>query len=105
MRLYWLDAAHILPVGAPGSVDDVRNGLALAPTYHRAYDNGLIFLDEKYVMRINPAKEHDLRALRLEGGIDRFRASLGKILLPPDRRQWPHPTFIRRANGFRRIAV
>ena len=35
VQLRLVDAAHILPVGAPGSSDHVRNGLALAPTYHR----------------------------------------------------------------------
>jgi len=47
-QLRLVDAAHILPVGAPESVDDVCNGIALSPTYHRAYDNGLIYLDEEY---------------------------------------------------------
>src|SRR5207244_3409895 len=55
MQLRLVDAAHILPVGAQESTDDVRNGLALSPTYHRAFDNALIFLDENLVMRINPA--------------------------------------------------
>ena len=53
IQLRLIDAAHILPVGVPGSVDDIRNGIALSPTFHRAYDQGLIYLDEKYVMRIN----------------------------------------------------
>jgi putative restriction endonuclease len=56
-QLRLVDAAHILPVGAQGSTDDIRNGIALSPTYHRAFDNALIFLDEDFVMRINPAKE------------------------------------------------
>jgi putative restriction endonuclease len=36
-----LDAAHIRPVGASGS-DAVSNGLALTPTVHRLFDEGLI---------------------------------------------------------------
>jgi len=32
----------------------------LSPTFHRAFDNGLVFLDEDHVMRINPAKELQL---------------------------------------------
>jgi putative restriction endonuclease len=103
MQLRLVDAAHILPVGAPGSVDNVRNGLALSPTYHRAYDNGLIYLDQDYTMRINRAGEQGLRDLRLVGGLENFRASLGRILLPPDRRQWPNRNYIQRANAFRRI--
>ena len=105
VQLRLVDAAHVLPVGAPESSDDVRNGIALAPTYHRAYDNGLIFLDADYNMKINPAKVADLRALNLEGGLQAFSSHLGRVNLPPDRRQWPNPVLIRRANAFRRIAV
>lgn len=102
-QLRLVDAAHILPVGAPGSVDDVRNGLALAPTYHRAYDAGLIFLDTEYKMRVNPRKEAELRALRLDGGLDAFKEHLGRVLLPPDRNQWPDTGLIAKANRFRLI--
>jgi putative restriction endonuclease len=100
-QLRLVDAAHIVPVKAPGSVDHVRNGLALAPTYHRAFDNGLIFLDESYKMRIQPEKETQLRLLKLDGGLAGFKSHLGKILLPPDKNQWPSPKFIRQANRFR----
>ena len=105
LQLRLVDAAHILPVGVPGSVDDVRNGLALSATYHRAYDNGLIYLDQDYVMRVNPAREQALREARLDGGFEGFRAALGRILLPPDRRQWPNRSYIQRANGVRRIVL
>ncbi len=102
-QLRLVEAAHILPVGAPGSSDDVRNGIALAPTYHRAYDNGLIYLDEQFVMRINPRKVSDLATLGLHAGLQTFQASLGKIYLPQDKQQWPSPSVIRKANRFRQI--
>jgi putative restriction endonuclease len=106
MQLRLVDAAHILPVSAQNSTDDVRNGLALSPTYHRAFDNALIFLDESLVMRINPAKALQLATLRLEGGLPDFKNYLGKrIHLPPDKRQWPEPGMIRKANSYRRIAT
>lgn len=105
LQLRLVDAAHILPVGAPGSCDEVHNGLALSPTYHRAFDNGLIYLDDEFRMRINPQKGSTLVTLRLGGGIEGFRASLGKILLPPDRRQWPSPSLVQRANRFRQIGA
>src|SRR6266852_3438656 len=56
VQLRLVDAAHILPVGAPGSTDVVRNGLALSPTYHRAFDAGLIYLDEDCAMRLNEGR-------------------------------------------------
>lgn len=103
-QLRLVDAAHILPVGAPESSDNVRNGLALAPTYHRAYDAGLIYLDDSFVMKLNNSKVGELRSLNLDGGLQGFRSHLGKINLPPDRQQWPNVEFVRRANRYRNVA-
>lgn len=103
MQLQLVDAAHILPVGAPGSSDHVTNGLALSPTYHRAFDANLIYVDEDYRMRLNPLRVAELATLKLGGGIERFKAPLGKIFLPPDKNQWPSAQFIRKANRFRSI--
>jgi len=105
MQLRLVDAAHILPVAVPSSLDDVRNGIALSPTYHRAFDHGLIYVDQNYVMRINPNKEQQLVMLRLNAGIEEFKASLGRIHLPANRRQWPHSSFIKKANKFRGIVL
>lgn len=104
IQLRLIDAAHILPVGVEGSNDDVANGLCLSPTYHRAYDRGLIYLDDDLVMKINPIKERELMQVGLAGGLQDFRAYLGdKIHLPQDRNQWPSVEFIRAANRFREI--
>ena len=99
-----VDAAHILPVHTEEAIDDVRNGIALSPTYHRAFDGGLIFLDENYVMRVNLEGELQLATLNLDGGIEDFKHYLNKrIYLPPDKRQWPAIRIIRKANRYRRI--
>jgi putative restriction endonuclease len=103
VQLRLVDAAHILPVGAPGSVDQVRNGIALSPTYHRAFDAGLIFLDEQYRLRLNAGRLQILQNLNLAGGIEAFQQPLGQIFLPPDAAQRPHLDFIRRANVLREI--
>jgi putative restriction endonuclease len=105
VQLRLVDAAHILPVGAPGSIDHVRNGIALAPTYHRAFDNGLIYLEESFTMRLNSAKLPGLQTENLIQGLESFKEPLGKIYLPQDRSQWPSEKLIRRANDFRRIDV
>jgi putative restriction endonuclease len=106
VQLRLIDAAHILPVGAPRSSDSVTNGLCLAPTYHRAFDAGLIYLDEECRMQLNPDRLATLQAANLAGGLSTFRARLGeRIFLPPDPQQRPDPDFIRRANRFRQIAV
>ncbi|MDI6822932.1 MAG: HNH endonuclease [Bacillota bacterium] len=102
-QLKLVEAAHIVPVAAGGN-DDVTNGIALLPTYHTAFDRGLIYLDETYVMRINRSTAEDLRRFNLDGGLAEFQASLGhRIHLPPDRRQWPDPDLIRKAIGLRQI--
>ena len=106
MQLRLCEAAHILPVLAPGSVDEVRNGLFLSATYHRAFDTGLIYLDEKLVMRLNPKRAAELTATKLDGGLPDFRGTVGRsIHLTPDAAQRPDPALIRQANIFRRIAV
>lgn len=103
VQLRLIDAAHILPVGATGSTDDVQNGIALSPTYHRAFDAGLIYLNENFEMRLNEGRLLALQNLNIAGGIERFREPLGQIFLPPDAKQRPSPDFIRRANRFRQI--
>lgn len=104
MQLRLVDAAHILPVGAEGSVDTVNNGLSLSPTYHRAFDHGLIYLTTDCRMCLNPEKVDRLRSLNLVGGLDQFRHYLDReIFLPANPRQRPSTEFIRRANSFRGI--
>lgn len=102
-QLRLVEAAHILPVGAPGSADHVRNGIALSPTYHRAYDAGLIFLDESLNMRLNESRIPLLEGQGLTGGLENFRLPLGPIFLPPDPNQRPSAEFIRMANKIRQI--
>jgi putative restriction endonuclease len=106
VQLRLVDAAHILPVGADGSADHVTNGIALSPTYHRAFDAGLIYLDDAHQMRLNDGQIQLLREMNLAGGVDRFRAPLGRqIFLPPDPNQRPSRDFILRGNRFRRIVA
>lgn len=103
-QLGLLDAAHILPVVSEDSVDGVYNGISLSPTYHRAYDNSLIYLDEDYVMRLNQKKVAELEALNLTAGLERFSFFLNeKIHLPFQKHDWPNPEFIMLANKYRQI--
>ena len=101
-KLKLVDAAHILPVKAGDqSIDTVRNGIALSPTFHRAFDRGLIYLDESMDMRLNDAAVENLGRQGLDAGIDSFAAHLGKIHLPYDPVQHPDPYYIRLANSYR----
>lgn len=102
LQLDLIDAAHILPVGAAGSSDEVTNGICLSPTYHRAYDRGLIHLTDDYRMMVNKAKRREVVRLGLAGGLAAFEAELGReVFLPRDRRQWPSHDYIRAANAVR----
>jgi putative restriction endonuclease len=104
LQLRLVDAAHILPVGTEGSTDDVTNGLCLSPTFHRAYDRGLIFLTDDLRMLINEKIKDNLIELGLGGGLSEFESHLGReVFLPPDRRQWPSESYIQKANEVRAI--
>lgn len=47
--------AHIFPASAPGSHDEVWNGLALCPNHHTAFDAHRIFVEARtYKVRVHP---------------------------------------------------
>lgn len=103
-KLDLVDAAHILPVEAGSrSIDHVRNGIALSPTYHRAFDKGLIFLDDEMVMHLNEDAANELTTQGLDAGIHGFAAHLGQIHLPYSPDLHPDPYFIQQANEYRRL--
>jgi putative restriction endonuclease len=88
VQLKLVDAAHILPVGAEQSVDTVRNGVALSPTYHRAFDQGLIYLTSSLRMEINRQRSEKLNSLQLLGGVEIFTSHLNRVIyLPADPNQ------------------
>lgn len=104
LQLRLIDAAHILPVGAPGSTDEISNGICLSPTYHRAFDMGLIYLNTSLEAHVNPDRVRELQSLGLAGGLNEFEATLGKrVFLPQDAKKWPGTQLIRAANRFRGI--
>ncbi len=99
-----LDAAHILPVSAPSSTDEVSNGISLSPTVHRAFDNGLIYIDENYALHVNELQLSNLRETGRGQGWESFAASLqNTIYLPDDLNLRPDVEKIREANHFRGI--
>ena len=101
MQLQLIEAAHILPVQAAGSTDNVTNGVCLSPTFHRAFDRGLIYLNTNFEMKINERKEHELSERNLSEGIDIFRSYLNKtIYLPENENHWPDIQMINEANRF-----
>lgn len=49
-----VDACHIKPFAETYN-DSIRNGLALSPTFHRAFDRGLIAISDKYKILVHPS--------------------------------------------------
>lgn len=55
-----IDACHIIPFSLSKD-DKINNGLALCPNLHRAFDRGLISVDEKLKVLVSNAIAEDLR--------------------------------------------
>ena len=83
-----VQAAHIRPVERQGS-DSVRNGLALSGTLHWMFDRGLISVAEdcETVLVSHNKVPGDV--------VDRLIRPDGKLVLPTDPRNAPHPENLR----------
>jgi putative restriction endonuclease len=102
LQLKLIDSAHILPVASEGSTDETRNGLSMCPLHHRAYDQGLITIDENYQVLTSETQLDKLREVGFDGGMDKFLADLPPTInIPPNRRDQPHKAYISRANKLR----
>lgn len=82
LNISMIDACHIVPFSE--SYDDtVTNGIALCPNLHRAFDRGLISIDDKYkVIVSNVFKEDDVKY-----GIKEFQSKT--IILPKQKEYLP----------------
>lgn len=49
-----VDACHIIPFSISND-DTITNGICLSPNIHRAFDRGLLTINEDYVVRISPS--------------------------------------------------
>jgi putative restriction endonuclease len=105
LQLDLLEAAHIIPVGSPGSNDNTSNGMALCVLHHKAYDRGLVGVDEKYQVLLN---DEVITRLRRDGkvhGLDEFRKALRpEIRLPVSIVNRPRPEYLRRGMELRKWA-
>jgi len=105
VQLELIDAAHIIPVAAPTSTDETRNGIAFCKLHHAAFDRNLLSFDERYKIEVSMAEVSRLGALNLVGGIDVFKRNLRTaIILPNDRRDYPPPQYISEARKVRNWA-
>ncbi len=77
-----IDACHIIPF-ADAQGDTISNGIALSPTLHRAFDRGLVSVNEDYRVLIHPR----LTDYFPEVGISHFNHQ--ELHLPNDSRFYP----------------
>ena len=94
-----VQAAHIRPVERQGS-DFVRNGLALSGTLHWMFDRGLLSVADDHSILVSRNKvPHEV--------VDRLIMPDGKLCLPADWRDHPHPENLRRhrENIFGQVSV
>lgn len=77
-----VDACHIMPF-AESYNDSIRNGLALSPTFHRAFDRGIIAISDNYKVLVHPS----LRDFNPEAGIRQYENQ--DLYLPKEGRFHP----------------
>jgi len=94
-----VNAAHIRPVERQGS-DAVRNGLALSGTLHWMFDRGLLSVADDWTILVSRNKVP--REVS-----DRLIVASGKLCLPADPRDRPHPENLRwhRENVFGQVPL
>jgi len=68
---------------AQTAYDTIRNGIALSPTFHRAFDNGLIAIDDEYRLLVHPK----LKDYNPAAGIRQYENKT--ILLPKEEQFYP----------------
>lgn len=90
LALRLVDAAHVIPVSDPTSSDEPRNGVALNPLLHRAYDCGLLGLLPGGRTALNSGILARLQRSRLDAGIDLLRG-----MIPPSMSMPSSPEFRR----------
>lgn len=79
-----IDACHIVPFSISND-DTVSNGISLSPNLHRAYDRGLITINEDYIVRISPVVKENETPF----SISQFAGR--RIILPENNKDYPSP--------------
>lgn len=84
INISMIDACHIIPFSESYN-DTITNGIALCPNLHRAFDRGLIGINDDYTVIIsNKFVESNDSAYQLKN----FKGK--RILLPSSEKHYPH---------------
>ena len=78
-----IDACHIVPFSRTQD-DRVSNGIALCPNLHRAFDSGLVAIDQDYRVMVSDQVIEDLCH---PYGLAKLKGR--KIILPSEKHLWP----------------
>lgn len=78
-----IDACHIRQFSETQD-DTIKNGFALCPNLHRAFDRGLIAVSDEYKVLVSNKFEENRASIY---SIKQFAGK--RILLPADRRYYP----------------
>lgn len=104
MQLELVEAAHIIPHSHEKGSDDPTNGICMCALHHAAYDKGLIYIDERYKIKVNDDKVSYLEKIKRDGGISKFlRLHNEELDLPSSNR--PSVEFLKVANAIRGIGA
>jgi len=77
-----VDACHIIPFSESYN-DSIRNGIALSPTFHRAFDKGLIAFSNDYKILVHPK----LKDYHPETGVKQYEHK--QLNLPAEEKFYP----------------
>lgn len=83
VALRLVDAAHVVPVSEPTSTDEPKNGVALNPLLHRAYDFGLLGLLPGGRTAINDRLVATLQKQKLGDGLELLRGMVPATMRMP----------------------
>lgn len=103
-QLDLVEAAHVIPVAHPRSVDLVPNGIALCVLHHRAYDRSLVtiaLVDGVFRIALNTREVERLRSAGLLGGYERFKRDLSALYIPARNQDRLYPDFVQIGNEIR----
>lgn len=104
IQLELIEAAHIVPHSDKKGNDDPKNGICLCSLHHTAYDGGLIYFKEDFIIKINKEKVKYLEKTKKDGGINKFiEMQFDKLSLPSSHLFYPSEEYISLANKIRGI--
>lgn len=97
-----VEGAHIYPVSAPGSSDDIRNGLALCRNHHAAFDRYLLCIQPStHKILLHPRLSAATTAIAATAAAAAFVSSTAPYLVAPgSMKDRPSDTMIEQRNSY-----